>query len=167
MDYRHDRRLLMLSVRIICVGKLKEKYLKEGIDEYAKRLSRFCKFEIIEVSEELCNDLSAKNIQNVKTCEGERLISKLKGYCIALDLKGKMLTSRQISDKISSLKQNGMSTVSFVIGGSHGLSQELLDKFLFSLCFGAITYPHQLIRLVLTEQIYRAFMIEEGSAYHK
>ena len=157
----------MISIRIVCVGKLKEKYLKDGIDEYAKRLSRFCKFEIIEIGEELCTDLSAKNIQNVKILEGERIIAKLKGYCIALDLNGNNLTSEQISAKISSLKRGGVSTVSFVIGGSYGLSKQVLDKCDYRLCFGAITYPHQLIRLVLSEQIYRAFMIEEGSPYHK
>ena len=156
-----------MNVRIVCIGKLKEKYLKDGIEEYAKRLSRFCKFEIIELSEELLPDSSAKSVLNVKTAEGERTISKLKGYSIALDLKGKMLTSEELSQKISSLKQSGTSTITFVIGGSYGLSQQVLDKCDFSLCFGAITYPHQLIRLVLTEQIYRAFMIEEGSAYHK
>ena len=156
-----------MNIRIVCVGKLKEKYLKDGIEEYAKRLSRFCKFEIIEVSEELLPDTSPKSIQNVKIAEGERIIAKLKGYSIALDLKGKMLTSEELSQNVSSLKQNGTSTLTFVIGGSYGLSQQVLDKCDFSLCFGAITYPHQLIRLVLTEQIYRAFMIEEGSAYHK
>ena len=156
-----------MNVRIICVGKLKEKYLKDGIEEYAKRLSRFCKFEIIEVSEELLPDTSQKSIHNVKVAEGERIISKLKGYSISLDLKGKMLTSEELSEKVSALKQGGVSTITFVIGGSYGLSQQVLDKCDFSLCFGAITYPHQLIRLVLTEQIYRAFMIEEGSAYHK
>ena len=89
-----------MNVRIVCVGKLKEKYLKDGIEEYAKRLSRFCKFEIIEVSEELLPDTSQKNIHNVKTAEGERIIAKLKGYAIALDLKGKMLTSQELSQKI-------------------------------------------------------------------
>ena len=156
-----------MNARIVCVGKLKEKYLKDGIDEYAKRLSRFCKFEIIEVNEELLSDTSQKSINNVKIAEGERIIAKLKGYSIALDLKGKMLTSEELSAKLSSLKQSGISTITFVIGGSYGLSQQVLDKCDLSICFGAITYPHQLIRLVLTEQIYRAFMIEEGSAYHK
>ncbi|MDE5911995.1 MAG: 23S rRNA (pseudouridine(1915)-N(3))-methyltransferase RlmH, partial [Clostridia bacterium] len=88
-----------MNVRIVCVGKLKEKYLKDGIEEYAKRLSRFCKFEIVEVSEELLSDTSQKNIDNVKIAEGERIISKLKGYSIALDLKGKMLTSEELSAK--------------------------------------------------------------------
>lgn len=156
-----------MNVRIVCVGKLKERYLKDGIDEYAKRLSRFCRFDIVEISEELCSDTSLKSIQNVKLAEGERIVSKLKGYVIALDLKGIALTSEQISEKITSLKIGGVSTLTFVIGGSYGLSQQVLDICDFSLSFGAITYPHQLIRLVLTEQIYRAFMIEEGSAYHK
>nr|MDE7215610.1 23S rRNA (pseudouridine(1915)-N(3))-methyltransferase RlmH [Clostridia bacterium] len=143
-----------MNVNIVCVGKIKEKYIKDGIAEYAKRLSRFCKFDVIEVSEELCSDPNAKNILATKNAEGERIISKLKGYSIALDLKGQSLTSEQISKKISSLKQNGISTVNFVIGGSFGLAQEVLDRCDFSLCFGAITYPHQLMRLILSEQIY-------------
>lgn len=156
-----------MNIRIVCVGKLKEKYLKDGIEEYAKRLTRFCKFEIVEVAEELCLDASSQNFQRTKETEGERIVQKLKGYCIALDLKGKMLTSEELSAKLSSLKTEGISTVSFVIGGSYGLSQKVLDNCQISICFGKITYPHQLIRLVLTEQIYRCFMIEEGSAYHK
>lgn len=156
-----------MNIRIVCVGKLKEAYLKAGIDEYAKRLSRFCKFEIIEVNEELCKDLSPANIMRTTMLEGERIIQKLKGYVIALDLKGKMLSSEQISQKISSVKTSGEGTITFVIGGSYGLSKEVLAKCDLSICFGAITYPHQLMRLILTEQIYRAFMIEEGSMYHK
>ncbi|MDE5616681.1 MAG: 23S rRNA (pseudouridine(1915)-N(3))-methyltransferase RlmH, partial [Clostridia bacterium] len=122
-----------MNVNIVCVGKIKEKYIKDGIAEYAKRLSRFCKFDVIEVSEELCSDPNAKNILATKNAEGERIISKLKGYSIALDLKGQSLTSEQISKKISSLKQNGISTVNFVIGGSFGLAQEVLDRCDFSL----------------------------------
>lgn len=156
-----------MNIRVVCVGKLKEKYLKDGIEEYAKRLSRFCKFEIVEVSEELCLDASSQNILNTKQAEGQRILQKLKGYCIALDLKGKMMTSEELSSKLTSLKTDGISAITFIIGGSYGLSQSVLDKCDMSLCFGKITYPHQLIRLVLTEQIYRCFMIEEGSAYHK
>lgn len=156
-----------MNIRIVCVGKLKENYLKEGIDEYLKRLSRFCKAEIIEVNEELCTDMSCQNILRTKQAEGERILQKLKGYCISLDLKGKMLTSEELSKKLTSLKTEGVSTITFVIGGSYGLSQKVLDNCQMSLCFGKITYPHQLIRLVLTEQIYRCFMIEEGSSYHK
>lgn len=156
-----------MNIRIVCVGKLKENYLKEGIDEYLKRLSRFCKAEIIEVNEELCTDMSCQNIIRTKQAEGERILQKLKGYCISLDLKGKMLTSEELSKKLTSLKTEGVSTITFVIGGSYGLSQNVLDNCQMSLCFGKITYPHQLIRLVLTEQIYRCFMIEEGSSYHK
>lgn len=156
-----------MNVNIVCVGKIKEKYIKDGIDEYAKRLSRFCKFQIIEVGEELCSDPNAKNVAATKRAEGERIISKLKGYSVALDLKGKTLSSEEISRKISSLKQSGVSTLNFIIGGSFGLSQEVLAQCDFSLCFGAITYPHQLMRLILSEQIYRAFTIEEGSPYHK
>lgn len=149
------------------MGKIKEKYIKDGIDEYAKRLSRFCKFQIIEVGEELCSDPNVKNVTATKRAEGERIISKLKGYSVALDLNGKTLSSEEISRKISSLKQSGVSTLNFIIGGSFGLSQEVLAQCDFSLCFGAITYPHQLMRLILSEQIYRAFTIEEGSPYHK
>ncbi len=156
-----------MNVNIVCVGKIKEKYIKDGIDEYAKRLSRFCKFQIIEVGEELCSDPNVKNVTATKRAEGERIISKLKGYSVALDLNGKTLSSEEISRKISSLKQSGVSTLNFIIGGSFGLSQEVLAQCDFSLCFGAITYPHQLMRLILSEQIYRAFTIEEGSPYHK
>ena len=157
----------MINVRIVCVGKLKEKYLKEGIDEYLKRLQRFCKTEIIEVAEELCLDPSPANLIKVKSAEGERIIKNLKGYCISLDLKGQMLSSEELSAKISSLKSDGVSTVSFVIGGSYGLDKSVTSKCDTSICFGKFTYPHQLMRLMLTEQIYRCFMIEEGSAYHK
>lgn len=156
-----------MNVNIVCVGKIKEKYIKDGIDEYAKRLSRFCKFQIIEVGEELCSDPNVKNVTATKRAEGERIISKLKGYSVALDLNGKTLSSEEISRKISSLKQSGVSTLNFIIGGSFGLSEEVLAQCDFSLCFGAITYPHQLMRLILSEQIYRAFTIEEGSPYHK
>ena len=156
-----------MNVNIVCVGKIKEKYIKDGIDEYAKRLSRFCKFQIIEVGEELCSDPNVKNVTATKRAEGERIISKLKGYSVALDLNGKTLSSEEISRKISSLKQSGVSTLNFIIGGSFGLSQEVLAQCDFSLCFGAITSPHQLMRLILSEQIYRAFTIEEGSPYHK
>lgn len=156
-----------MNVNIVCVGKIKEKFIKDGIDEYAKRLSRFCKFQIIEVGEELCSDTNSKNVQLTKIAEGKRIISKLKGYSIALDLKGDNISSEGLSKKLSYLKQNGSATLTFVIGGSFGLSQEVLEHCDCSICFGAITFPHQLIRLVLCEQIYRAFMIEEGAAYHK
>ena len=106
-----------MNVNIVCVGKIKEKYIKDGIDEYAKRLSRFCKFQIIEVGEELCSDPNVKNVTATKRAEGERIISKLKGYSVALDLNGKTLSSEEISRKISSLKQSGVSTVNFIKGG--------------------------------------------------
>ncbi len=157
----------MINVRIVCVGKLKEKYLKDGIDEYLKRLTRFCKTEIVEVAEELCLDPSPANLVKVKAAEGERIIKNLKGYCIALDLKGQMLSSEELSAKLSLLKSEGTSTVSFVIGGSYGLDKSVLSKCDASICFGKFTYPHQLMRLMLADQIYRCFMIEEGSAYHK
>ena len=156
----------MMNIKIICVGKLKEDYLKDGIVEYAKRLSRFCKLEILEVAEELCTDNSPKIIQQVKNAEGARILEQVKGFAVALDLKGKNLTSEQISQKITKLKRSGVSTMSFIIGGSYGLSQDVLNKCDSVLCFGPVTFPHQLMRLILVEQIYRAFMIEEGSAYH-
>lgn len=157
----------MINVRIVCVGKLKEKYLKDGIDEYLKRLTRFCKAEIVEVAEELCLDPTPANLAKVKAAEGERIIKNLKGYAISLDLKGQMLSSEELSEKLSSLKSGGISAISFVIGGSYGLDKSVLDKCDMSVRFGNFTYPHQLMRLMLAEQIYRCFMIEEGSAYHK
>lgn len=156
----------MIGINIVCVGKIKEAFYKEAIKEYQKRLSRFCKFEIIEVNEELI-DQNLKNIDVVKQKEGERILQKAKGYKIALDIQGQNISSEQHAKMIDNLATQGESNITYIIGGSYGLSKDVLDKVNYKLSFGKLTYPHQLMRVVLTEQIYRAFTIIEGSGYHK
>ena len=155
-----------MNIKIVCVGKIKEKYFKDAIAEYAKRLQRFCKFEIIEVSEELV-DPNLKNLDVVKQKEGERILAKSQGYIIALDIKGEMMSSEEHASKINDLSVHGVSTITYIIGGSYGLSKEVLDRADYKISFGRLTYPHQLMRVVLSEQIYRAYTILEGSSYHK
>ena len=155
-----------MNIKIVCVGKLKEKYFKDAIAEYAKRLQRFCKFEIIEVSEELV-DPNLKNLDVVKEKEGERILTKAQGYIIALDIRGELISSEDHAKKINDLATHGVSTITYIIGGSYGLSKEVLDRADYKISFGKLTYPHQLMRVVLSEQIYRAYTILEGSSYHK
>lgn len=156
----------MLAVNIVCVGKIKESYFRDAIAEYSKRLGRFCKLGILEVEEELQKGDSIKEIDRVKQREGERIISKLSGFVVALDSKGKELTSNDLAEYIESVSLNN-SVINFVIGGSNGLSDAVRNKADNVLSFGKVTYPHQLMRVILTEQIYRAFMINTNSAYHK
>lgn len=153
-----------MNINIVCIGKIKESFYRDAIAEYSKRLTRFCKFNIIELNE---SKLVGNEIDKVKVLEGKSIISKLKGYIVILDLGGSMLSSEQIAVKIDDLASNGVSEITFVIGGSYGLSDEVKKVADFSLCFGKVTYPHQLMRVILTEQIYRAFMINSNSEYHK
>lgn len=153
-----------MNINIICIGKIKESFYRDAVAEYAKRLTRFCKFNIVELAE---SRLEGNEINKVKLNEGKSILSKLKGYVIILDLGGNMLSSPDLADKIESLQSGGVSQISFVIGGSYGLSDEVKQKADFSLCFGKMTYPHQLMRVILSEQIYRAFMINSNSQYHK
>lgn len=153
-----------MNINIICIGKIKESFYRDAVAEYAKRLTRFCKFNIVELAE---SRLEGNEINKVKLNEGKSILSKLKGYVIILDLGGNMLSSPDLADKIDSLQSGGVSEISFVIGGSYGLSDEVKQKADFSLCFGKMTYPHQLMRVILSEQIYRAFMINSNSEYHK
>lgn len=155
-----------MNIKIVCVGNIKESYFKDAIKEYEKRLSRFCKFEIIEVKEELV-DPNLKNLDVVKDKEGERILQKAQGYLIALDIKGNNISSEEHAKKINELSIRGISSITYIIGGSYGLSKNVLQKVDYSLSFGKLTYPHQLMRVVLTEQIYRAYTILEGSSYHK
>lgn len=153
-----------MNINIICIGKIKESFYRDAVAEYAKRLTRFCKFNIVELAE---SRLEGNDINKVKLNEGKSILSKLKGYVIILDLGGNMLSSPDLAEKIDSLQSGGVSEISFVIGGSYGLSDEVKQKADFSLCFGKMTYPHQLMRVILSEQIYRAFMINSNSEYHK
>ena len=157
----------MLTVNVLCVGRIKEKYLKDGIAEYSKRLSRFCRFTITEVEEEPLSSESESDIERVKTREGQRLLKCADGHVIALCIEGKNLSSTEIAQYITSLPPKGVSRITFIIGGSYGLSEEVVRRADMRLSFGKNTYPHQLMRLILCEQIYRAFMIAGGGTYHK
>ncbi|ANK61851.1 23S rRNA (pseudouridine(1915)-N(3))-methyltransferase RlmH [Loigolactobacillus backii] len=159
-----------MNIKIIGVGKLKEKYLKQGIAEYAKRLDSFCKLQIVEVTDEKAPEkLSDAEMIEVKRKEGERILAKIKAkeYVYALAIQGKQRASEQFAAEFDQLTTYGHSDITFVIGGSLGLSPEVLQRSDDQLSFGKLTLPHQLMRLVLIEQIYRAFMINEGSPYHK
>ncbi|BBE25269.1 23S rRNA (pseudouridine(1915)-N(3))-methyltransferase RlmH [Latilactobacillus curvatus] len=159
-----------MNIKVITVGKLKEKYLKAGIAEYAKRLSKFCKFEMIEVADEKAPEsLSNAEMTNVKDKEGERILNKIKDkeHVIVLAIQGKQRASEEFAQEIQDLATYGKSDITFVIGGSLGTSDAVNKRANDALSFGKLTLPHQLMRLVLTEQIYRAFMINQGSPYHK
>ncbi|NLT94102.1 MAG: 23S rRNA (pseudouridine(1915)-N(3))-methyltransferase RlmH [Clostridia bacterium] len=159
-----------MNIKIIAVGKLKEKYLKEGIAEYLKRLKPYAKVEIIEVPEEKepANASPADEIM-IKNREGERILEKVKpgSYLIALAIEGKQLSSEELADKLDNLALEGKSDIAMVIGGSLGLSDKVLGRADFKLSFSKMTFPHQLMRLILMEQIYRAFKIIKGEPYHK
>ena len=152
-----------MKINIVCVGKIKENFFVDAINEYKKRLSRFCTFNIIEVDE----DSKQTNLLAKSEKEGKLLLAKCSGIIIALDGRGKMLSSEEIADFIEKKEVSGISEISFVIGGSNGLSDEVLKKASLVLSFGKITFPHQLFRVVLSEQIYRAFTILKGLPYHK
>lgn len=159
-----------LNIHIICVGKIKEKYLREGLEEYRKRLSAYAKIEVREVDDERApENLSEKEAEQIKRKEGERILSALpkSSYVIALAIEGKMLSSEHLAEHIEELGVLGKSDISFVIGGSLGLSDTVLSEADMKLSFSKMTFPHQLMRLILTEQIYRAFRIIKGQPYHK
>ena len=155
--------ILNMKVNIVCVGKIKEKFFTDAIGEYEKRLSRFCTLNIIEVPEAT----KFTNLEQKSNIEGELLLAKASGVIIALDGRGKELSSPEIAKFIEEKKVSGLSVISFIIGGSNGLSKAVLDKADLKLSFGKITFPHQLFRVVLAEQIYRAFTIIDGLPYHK
>lgn len=160
----------MLNISVICVGKLKEKYWRDACAEYAKRLSSDCKFNIIEVDEHPAPDnASPAQIQNVIAQEGKKILARLdkNTRIIAMCIEGKPLSSEKFAEKLSSLAVNGVSSIAFVIGGSWGLSNEIKDSAVLKLSMSDMTFPHQLARVMLCEQIYRAFRINSGSKYHK
>ena len=159
-----------MNINIICIGKLKEKYWQDAIKEYSKRLGRFCKLNIVELKESpLSANPSPADEEAVKVAEGKDILSKIKpgDYVITLEIKGKSLTSEQLADKIAHLGLQGKSTIDLVIGGSLGLSSEVSKRSDFKLSFSAMTFPHQMMRVILLEQIYRAFKINNHEAYHK
>ena len=159
-----------MKIQMICVGKIKEKYLKLGIDEFKKRLSKYCKLEIIELEDEKApENLSDKEMLMIKEKEGKKILSKIKdnSYVIALAIDGKNLSSEELAETINKLGVRGISNITFVIGGSLGLSDEVLSRADYKLSFSKMTFPHQLMRLILLEQVYRAYRINNGEPYHK
>lgn len=159
----------MLSVNIICIGKIKEKYWTDAIAEYKKRLGAFCKFSIIELDEEKTfNNPNSSQISAILNAEGKRIINALSknSYVIPMCIEGKQLSSVELSEKLNDVSL-GYSTIDFIIGGSWGLSGEVKSKSNFKLSMSKMTFPHQMARVVLTEQIYRAFEIMNNGKYHK
>ena len=159
-----------MNITVIAIGKLKEKYWKDAIAEYSKRLGAYCSLEIVELKESLLRaNPSAADEEAVKVAEGRSILERIKktDYVITLEIKGKGLSSKQLADKINQLGIEGRSDVVFVIGGSLGLSQEVSKRADFKLSFSAMTFPHQMMRVILLEQIYRSFKINRNEAYHK
>ncbi len=159
-----------MNITIISVGKIKEKYLKLGIEEFAKRLTRYCKLTMVEVPDEKTPDgASEREMEIIKNKEGQLILNKIKDnmYVIALDLAGDMKTSEQFARQLSQLAVSGDSNVAFVIGGSLGLSDDVKRRANNRLCFSKMTFPHQLFKVMLLEQIYRAYRINNNEPYHK
>ena len=159
-----------MEIRIITVGKIKEKYLNDGIAENAKRLSRYCKLNFIQVPDEKTPDKASDGVnRQIKETEGNRLLSHIReqDYVIALAIEGKMLDSVELSDLIAKLGVQGKSSIAFVIGGSLGLSDAVLKRADYKLSFSKMTFPHQLMQMILLEQIYRGYRIMNHEPYHK
>lgn len=159
----------MLNINIICVGKVKEEYLREAIGEYVKRLSKYCNLKITEVPDEkLPSKLYDSVIDEIKRKESKMIADSLKkdSYVFCLDLKGKQMTSEDFSKKIEDIALNFNSNITFVIGGTLGMTDELLKMANETICFSKMTFPHQLIRVFLLEQIFRAFKILKNETYH-
>ncbi len=159
-----------MNITILCVGQIKEKYFRDAIAEYQKRLSRYCKLQIIEVADEKTKE-NASEAENdlIRKKEGERLLKHIKDsdYCITLEIDGKMLTSEGFSKEIDRLGLAGKSSLVFVIGGSIGLDTAVIKRSDYALSFSKMTFPHQLMRVILLEQIYRSYRIMRGEPYHK
>lgn len=160
----------MLHVNIVCIGKIKEEFFRDAIQEYSKRLSKYCMLKIIELPDEkIPNNLSDKNAENIKIKESESIISSLSKdtYLICLDLSGKQYSSEDFSSHIDDIAVNIKTNITFVIGGSLGLSSKILNMADEKICFSKMTFPHQLIRVFLLEQLFRSFKIQNGETYHR
>lgn len=159
-----------MKITILAVGKLKEKYWKQAMSEYEKRLGPYSKIEIIEVPDEKApENMSDKEIEQVKEKEGQRLLAKIKPQAtvITLEIEGKMLSSESLAKELQQRMTQGQSDFVFIIGGSNGLHDDILKRSNYALSFSKMTFPHQMMRVVLIEQVYRAFKIMRGEAYHK
>ena len=160
----------MLNINIICVGKLKETYLKDAVNEYSKRLQKYCNLEITELADEkLPNKLNPSLISDIKNKECNKILQAIHkdSFVFCLDLKGKNFSSEEFSQKIDDIALNSNSHITFIIGGSLGLSDKVLSSCNEKICFSKLTFPHQLIRIFLLEQLYRAFKIANNETYHK
>ena len=159
-----------MRITVITVGKIKEKYLKDAIAEYSKRLGKYCQLEIVEVADEKTPDNASEAVEDaIRTKEAERILKHVKedAYIVTLEIQGKMLSSEELAAKIERLGVQGTSHIIFIIGGSIGLGKEVLQRSDFALSFSRMTFPHQLMRVILLEQIYRSYRIICGSPYHK
>lgn len=161
--------LFLVKINLIAVGKVKEKYFLDGISEYAKRLSSYCNFKIIEIEEENYKKVSPSLVEEIKSKEGKKILSSIdaKGYVFVTAIEGKQFSSTSFANEIKKLNDSGVGTIYFIIGGSYGLSDEVKKRADKLISFSDMTFPHTLFRLMLTEQIYRAFSINGGTPYHK
>lgn len=160
----------MVTINIVCVGKVKENFMRDAINEYSKRLSKYCNLNIVEVPDSKVPDKANSRIKEmIKGEEAERILNQLKKdtYLICLDLRGKEYTSPDFSEKIQKLVVNGNSNITFVIGGTLGIGDEILNLAKEKICFSKMTFPHQLVRVFLLEQLFRGFKIANGETYHR
>lgn len=170
MKCNWEKDVKIMKITLVTVGKIKEKFFTDAIAEYSKRLSRYCKLEIIQVADEKTPDKASENEERqIKEKEGERILAQIKdgAYVIALAIEGQMISSEQLAAKIEQLGVSGQSQIVFVIGGSLGLSEAVLKRADYKLSFSKMTFPHQLMRVILLEQIYRAYRILNKEPYHK
>lgn len=159
-----------MKITILTVGKIKEKYLKDAISEYQKRLSKYCKLEIVEVADEKTVENASETVEDmIRGKEAQRILKYVKedAYVITLEIHGKQLSSEELADKIEKLGVQGTSHIIFIIGGSIGLGEEVIKRSDYALSFSKMTFPHQLMRVILMEQIYRSYRIICGEPYHK
>lgn len=159
-----------MKITVIAVGKIKEKFYIQAIEEYAKRLSRYCKLEIVQVADEKTTESSTETEVNlIKQKEADRILKRIpeEAYVISLEIQGKMLDSVELSQKLNTLGISGISHIVFIIGGSLGLHSSVSDRADFKLSFSKMTFPHQLMRVILLEQIYRSYRIINHEPYHK
>ena len=160
----------MMNVQILCVGKLKERYLRDACAEYIKRLGAFCKLSVVEINEcKISNHPNQAEIERVLETEGIAILNKIptQSYVIPMCIEGKQMSSEQLSQKFEQVALNGVSSVTFIIGGSYGLSNQVKQRADYRLSMSSMTFPHQLARVMLLEQIYRAFSITANAKYHK
>lgn len=159
-----------MRISIVCVGKIKEKFYAQAVDEYRKRLGRYCQLEIVEVADEKTKENASENeVRIVKECEGERILKNIRdgSYVVALAIEGETADSPELSRKLERLGTGGTSHITFVIGGSLGLSEAVCKRADWQLSFSRMTFPHQLMRVILLEQVYRAYRIMKNEPYHK